>query len=75
VWDVQRMAAGFNLMIEGAKAIEAGAGQFSNAELGTLLLTSIAVQEISQRMLPAHVHWITNEMRDPGNVKIDSISI
>lgn len=75
VWDVQSMAAGFNLMTEGAKSIEGNSGQFSDAELGTLVLTSIALQEISQRMLPTHMHWITNEMRDPGNVNIDSISI
>jgi hypothetical protein len=75
IWDVQGMAAGFHLLSEGAKAIGTESGRFSDAELGTLVITSIALQEIGQRLLPVHMHWISEKMRDPGNVRIDSISI
>lgn len=74
-WDVQGMTAGFHLMTEGAKAIAEESGRFSNDELGALFTTSIALQEIAQRMLPADLFWITDEMRDPGNAEITEISL
>ncbi|GAB7093993.1 hypothetical protein JCM30237_11450 [Halolamina litorea] len=75
IWEVRGMTAGFYLMTEGAKAAGTDSDRFTDAELGALFTTSIALQEVAQRMLPVHMHWIDEESRDPGNVKIDSISI
>ena len=75
LWDVQGMAAGFHLMAEGATAIADDSGRFSDGELAALFTTSIALQEIAQRLLPVHMHWITEEMRAPDNVEISSVSL
>ncbi|MBP1986314.1 hypothetical protein [Halolamina salifodinae] len=75
IWEVRGMTAGFYLMAEGAKAVSADSDRFTDAELGALFATSIALQEVAQRMLPVHMHWLDEAARDPGNVKIDSISI
>lgn len=63
VWYGQAMAAGFQLMAEGAKAIAAEDAALSNEELGGVLSTGFAVQAISQELLPTDVYWITDEMR------------
>lgn len=64
VWHGQAMAAGFQLMAEGAKAIANEEGALSDAELGGVLSTGFAVQAISQGLLPEDVYWVTEEMRD-----------
>lgn len=75
IWEVRGMTAGFHLMTEGAKAIGAGSDRFTDAELGALFTTSIALQEVAQRMLPVHMHWIDEETRDPGNAEIDAVTL
>lgn len=65
VWHAQSMAAGFQLMSEGAKAIGEESGSLSESELGALLTTSFAVQATSQGLLPQDVYWITEQMRTP----------
>lgn len=62
-WHARSMAAGFQLMSEGAKAIASGSNELSDAELGALLSTGFAVQAIAQNLLPSDVYWITEEMR------------
>jgi hypothetical protein len=64
VWHGQAMAAGFQLMAEGAKVIGNEEGSLSDAELGGLLSTGFAVQALSQGTLPADVYWVTEGMRD-----------
>lgn len=63
VWHARSMAAGFQLMTEGAKAIATESGKFSDDELGALLSTGFAVQVIAQNLLPQDVYWITDDMR------------
>lgn len=75
LWDVQGMAAGFHVLSEGAKALAEDSGRFSNAELGSLLVTAIALEEIGQRLLPVDMHWITEDMRSPGNAEITGIKL
>lgn len=64
-WHAQSMAAGIQLMTEGAKVIADESGTLSDAELGALLSTGFAVQAISQALLPQDVYWISDEMRAP----------
>lgn len=67
VWHAHSMAAGFTLLIEGAKVIgEADdSPTLSDDELGALLSTNFAIQAISQYLLPKDAYWITEEMRAP----------
>lgn len=65
-WYGQSMAAGFQLMSEGARVIAEDSGALSDSELGALLSTGFAVQAISQGLLPQDVYWVTEEMRDPS---------
>jgi len=62
-WHGQSMAAGFQLMAEGAKAIADDGAAFSDAELTALLSTGFAVQAIAQGLLPQDAYWVTEEMR------------
>jgi hypothetical protein len=64
-WHGQLMAAGLQLMTEGAKVVAEESGELSDGELGALLSTGFAVQAISQALLPQDVYWITEEMRAP----------
>lgn len=64
-WHGHAMAAGYQLMAEGAKVIAEDEGTLSESELGALLSTGFAVQAISQALLPTDVYWITEEMRGP----------
>lgn len=64
VWHGQAMAAGFQLMAEGARAIATEDATLSDTELSGVLSTGFAVQAISQELLPADAYWITEEMRD-----------
>lgn len=65
VWHARSMAAGLQLVSEGAAAVAAGDGRFSDEELSALLTTGFAVQAIAQNLLPTDVYWITEEMRAP----------
>lgn len=66
-WHGHAMAAGYQLMTEGAKVIADGEQALSESELGALLSTGFAVQAISQALLPTDVYWITDEMRGPAH--------
>ncbi|MFB6131564.1 MAG: hypothetical protein ABEJ28_12175 [Salinigranum sp.] len=74
VWHGQSMAAGFYLMTKGAEAIGKQSSDFSNGELTALLSTGVAVQEISQSLLPQDVYWITEEMRGPRRTDLETIT-
>lgn len=63
VWEARAMAAGFQLMSEGARVIADGDGSVSDAELGALLSSGFALQAIAQNLLPEDVYWVTEEMR------------
>lgn len=64
-WHARSMAAGFQLMTEGARAVADGSTGLSDAELAALLTTGFAIQAISSGLLPQDVYWITEEMRAP----------
>lgn len=74
IWHGQSMAAGFHLMAKGAEAIGTKESEFSNSELTALLSTGIAVQEISQSLLPQDVYWITEEMRDSRRTDLETVT-
>ncbi|GAB7095156.1 hypothetical protein JCM30237_23090 [Halolamina litorea] len=67
VWHARSMAAGLQLMSEGATALAEESGRFSDEELSALLTTGFAVQAIAQNLLPQDVYWVTEEMRAPRN--------
>ncbi|WP_207589666.1 twin-arginine translocation signal domain-containing protein [Halomontanus rarus] len=73
-WHVQAMAAGFQLMTEGAAAIADESGRFSNQELGALFSTAFAVQAIEQAHLANDVYWITEKMRAPRRTDLKTIT-
>lgn len=62
-WHGQSMAAGFQLMAEGAKAIAADGDVLADDELTALLSTGFAVQAIAQGLLPQDAYWVSEEMR------------
>lgn len=72
-WHAHSMAAGFQLMTEGAKAIAEESSTLSNEELGALLSTGFAVQAIAQNLLPYDAYWITTEMRDSSGTDFEMI--
>ncbi|WP_135851338.1 twin-arginine translocation signal domain-containing protein [Halorussus salinus] len=61
-WDARAMAAGFDLMADGARRIaeEDGTG---DDELAGLLSSGFALQAIAQNLLPRDAYWVTEEMR------------
>jgi hypothetical protein len=75
VWHGQSMAAGLQLMNEGARAIATGGAEYGERELTALLSTGFAVQTISQNLLPEDVYWITEEMRGPRRTDIKMADI
>jgi hypothetical protein len=64
-WHARSMAAGFQLMTEGARVVADGTESLSDGELTALLTTGFAIQEISSALLPQDVYWITEEKRAP----------
>ncbi len=73
-WHAQSMAAGFQLMTAGAKAIADESGALSDGELGALLSTGFAVQAIAQNLLPRDVYWVTEEMRAPRRTDLETVT-
>lgn len=65
VWDARAMAAGFQLMTEGARRIAAGDGELVDEELAALLSSGFALQTIAQNRLVQDAYWITEERRAP----------
>lgn len=65
VWDARAMAAGFQLVTEGATRIAEGDGELSSDELAALLSSGFALQTVAQNRLVRDAYWITEEMRSP----------
>ena len=63
-WDARAMAAGFDLMLDGARRV-AAQDDTSDDELAGLLSSGFALQAIAQNLLPQDAYWITEEMRAP----------
>ena len=72
-WHGQSMAAGFQLMAEGAKAIASDDAAYADSDLAALLSTGFAVQAISQGLLPQDVYWITEEMRGERRTDLQKV--
>lgn len=73
VWHGQSLAAGLQLMAEGAKVIATEDATVSDDELAALLSTGFAVQAIGQGLLPQDVYWVTEEMRDDRRTDIQRV--
>lgn len=67
VWNARAMAAGFQLMTEGARLIGEESAAVSDSDLAALLSSGFALQAIAQNLLREDVYWITEEMRAPSN--------
>jgi hypothetical protein len=74
VWHARSMAAGFQLVNEGAKAIADEEGSLSNGELGATLSIGFAVQALAQSLLPQDVYWITEEMRGDRRTDLETVT-
>lgn len=72
VWDARTMAAGFQLMTEGAKAIAEESGEYADDELAALLSGGFALQTVGQNLLPQDAYWITEEMRDERRTDLET---
>lgn len=70
-WHARSMAAGFQLMTEGARVVADETGSLSDGELAALLTTGFAIQAISSALLPKDVYWITEEKRAPRESTIE----
>ena len=74
VWHARSMAAGFQLVNEGAKTIADEEGSLSDGELGAMLSTGFAVQALAQSLLPQDVYWVTEEMRDERRTDLEMVT-
>lgn len=70
-WHARSMAAGFQLMAEGARAVANGAEDVAGEELAALLTTGFAVQAISSALLPQDVYWLTEGKRAPREPTVE----
>lgn len=61
-WDARAMAAGFDLMLDGARRVSEGDAT-ADDELAGLLSSGFALQAIAQNQLPRDAYWITEETR------------
>lgn len=61
-WDARAMAAGFDLMLDGARRIAEGEA-VADDELAGLLSSGFALQAVAQNRLLPDAYWITEEMR------------
>lgn len=73
-WNAHAMAAGFQMMTEGAKEIAEGSGRLSNSELGSLFATGFSLQTMAQYLLPHDAYWITEEMRAPRRTDLETVT-
>lgn len=62
-WHARSMAAGFQLMTEGARHIAQEAGALSDEDLAAQLSSGFALMAIAQNLLAEDAYWITEEMR------------
>lgn len=73
-WHARSMAAGFQLVNEGAKAIADESAALSDGELGALLSTGFAVQALAQSLLPQDVYWVKEEMRADRRTDLETVT-
>lgn len=73
-WHGQSMAAGFQLMAEGAKTIAADGDVLADDELTALLSTGFAVQAIAQGLLPQDAYWVSEEMRGERRTDLQRVT-
>ncbi|MFC4552749.1 MULTISPECIES: twin-arginine translocation signal domain-containing protein [Halorussus] len=65
-WDARAMAAGFDLMVDGARRVadgDARGADTTDDELAGLLSSGFALQAIAQNLLPEDAYWIDEEAR------------
>ncbi|UPV99671.1 twin-arginine translocation signal domain-containing protein [Halorussus gelatinilyticus] len=65
-WDARAMAAGFDLMADGARRIAEADGT-GDEELAGLLSSGFALQTIAQNLLPEDAYWIDEQARAERN--------
>lgn len=70
-WGAHAIAGGFQLMTAAAEDI-ASEGKRSDAELGAMLMTGFALQDIAQFLLMDEAYWITEEMRGERATEIET---
>lgn len=73
-WYGHTMAAGLQLMTEGAKVIAEDDRSIGDDELTALLSTGFAVQTISQHLLPEDVYWVSDAMRGDRRTDLEVVS-
>jgi hypothetical protein len=73
-WHGRTMAAGYQLMTEGAKAIGDESTKFSDGELGALLSTAFALQAVGQNLLTQDVYWIDEQMRASRRTDLETVT-
>lgn len=69
--DAHAMAGGFQLMTAAAEDLARG-GERSDAELGAMLTTGLALQDIAQFLLLDEAYWVTEEMRGERSTDIET---
>ena len=62
-WHGRSMAAGFQLMTEGAHHVAEETGALSDEDLAAQLSSGFALMAIAQNLLAEDAYWITEEMR------------
>ncbi|UPV73626.1 twin-arginine translocation signal domain-containing protein [Halorussus limi] len=62
-WDGRAMAAGFDLMVDGARRIADPDDDTADDELAGLLSSGFALQAVAQNLLPQDAYWVSEEMR------------
>jgi hypothetical protein len=73
-WNAHAMAAGYQMMTEGAKAIAEEESEITESELTALLSSGFALQTIAQNLLPVEGYWITEEMRGDRRTDLETIT-
>lgn len=69
-WDARAMAAGFDLMLDGARRISRPEAT-TDDELAGLLSSGFALQAVAQNQLPRDAYWIGEEMRAERETTVD----
>lgn len=73
-WYGRAMAAGFQLLAEGAKAVGAESDALPPAELAAALSTGVAVQAVAQTLLLPDVAWITDDERAAHRTDLEVVT-
>jgi hypothetical protein len=83
VWEARAMAAGLQLMAEGARAVGSEDSALSGAERPALsgadrtavLVGGFALQAIAQNLLPEDVYWLSEERRAPARTDLEPADV